>query len=89
MARADVLSLEVLANTGSIGARDAYFELGLVYCIGREVAADLVVAHKWFNISAMRGNRLAREYRADVARDLTKMEVAKAQRLAREWLARH
>ena len=89
MARADLLSLELMANTGAVGARDAYFELGLMYCIGREVERDLVIAHKWLNIAAMRGNRDARAHRADVAQDMSKAEIAKAQRLAREWMTRH
>ena len=31
-----------------------FFELGMIYPAGREVDADLVAAHKWFNIAASR-----------------------------------
>lgn len=64
------------------------FELGLMYAAGREVRLDLVQAHKWFNLAAMRGNEEARRYRSEIAGDLTRAEISKAQRLAREWLAR-
>lgn len=65
------------------------FELGMIYSAGREVDADLVAAHKWFNIAAARGNREAAIYRAEVAREMTTAAVAEAQRAAREWLSKH
>lgn len=70
-------------------AQDNLFELGLMYCAGREVGMDLVEAHKWFNIAALKGNAAAKKYRAEIAAELSKAEVARAQRLAREWLALH
>lgn len=75
------------AAAGTVDAAEM-FELGLMYAAGREVALDLIQAHKWFNLAAMRGNDAARRYRAEIAGDLTRAEIAKAQRLAREWLAR-
>ena len=71
------------------GATDALFELGLMYCAGRDVTLDLVEAHKWFNLAAMRGNAEARRYRVEIAREMSKPEIARAQRLAREWTAVH
>jgi hypothetical protein len=69
-------------------AADALFELGLKYCTGRDVAPDLVTAHKWFNLAAMRGNEDAKRYRLELAAEMSKAEIARAQRLAREWLAK-
>ena len=66
-----------------------FFELGMIYSAGREVDADLVAAHKWFNIAAVKGNREAALYRQEVAREMTAAAVAEAQRAAREWLSRH
>ena len=71
------------------GTPDALFELGLMYCAGRDVDLDLVSAHKWFNLAAMRGNEDAKRYRMEIAREMSKTEIAEAQRQAREWLARH
>ena len=62
------------------------FELGLAYSTGRNGITDLVTAHKWFNIAAMRGKLEAARYRAEIARELNAMEIAEAQRAAREWL---
>jgi uncharacterized protein len=90
MARFEVIpfALTELAAGGSTG--DALLELGLLQCAGREdVAIDLVSAHKWFNLAALRGNAEAKRYRMEIAREMSKREIAEAQRQARQWLARH
>lgn len=87
MARFEMTTLDVRETTADGGAPDALFQLGIMYCAGREVELDLIQAHKWFNLSALRGNPEARRYRAEIAREMTKTQVARAQRLAREWLA--
>jgi hypothetical protein len=76
-------------NAGEAAAPDALFELGLMYCAGREVELDLVSAHKWFNLAAMHGNEEAKRYRMEIAHEMSRAEIAEAQRQAREWLARH
>jgi len=85
MARMDI-SMEKGELASLIGAPDALFELGMLYATGRDVAADLVVAHKWFNLSASRGNPAARGYRIELAREMSSEQVAEAQKLAREWI---
>lgn len=79
-------SMAVLAPATADG--QSYFELGCMYEIGRGVAADLVVAHKWFNIAAARGYAPAAGRRSEVAADMSTAEIATAQREARLWLAR-
>ena len=37
-------------------ASDMLFELGMMYSVGRDVPVDLVSAHKWFNLAAVKGN---------------------------------
>ncbi len=89
MARFDAQISEIFDVAPAQGASaDALYELGIKYCAGREVAADLVTAHKWFNIAAMRGNDEARRYRSEISREMSRIEIAKAQKLAREWLTR-
>ena len=68
---------------------DALFELGMLYATGRDVAANLVVAHKWFNLAAARGNSSALNYRVELAREMSFEQIAEAQKLAREWLQTH
>lgn len=86
VARADMLTIEQGSPIALGGAADAYFELGLKYSTGRDTAADLVTAHKWFNLAALKGNQAAKSYRAEIAAELSKSEIALAQKLAREHL---
>jgi TPR repeat protein len=69
------------------GTSDALLQLGLMYCVGRDVDMDLIEAHKWFNLAALRGNEEAKRHREEIARDMSKIDVARAQKLAREWVA--
>lgn len=89
MARFEFTSLTSVECAAEGGAPDALFELGLMYCAGREVSVDFVSAHKWFNLAALRGNDEAKRYRSELAREMTRLEVSRAQKLAREWMSRH
>lgn len=89
MARVEFASRDFVEHAAQGGQPDALFQLGLMYCSGREVELDLVLAHKWFNLAALRGNVEARRYRQELSREMTKADVAHAQRLAREWLVMH
>ena len=71
----------------SEGATVNYFEMAVKYACGRDVAADLIEAHKWFNIAAMRGDVEAARCRQELAAEMGANEVAAAQRRAREFLA--
>lgn len=85
MARFEFSEDAVVGVTGA----DALFELGLMYCAGRDVEINLVEAHKWFNLAALRGNESAKDYRLELSREMTKKEIAAAQKSAREWLRCH
>ena len=70
---------------GPVNAR-TLFELGMMYSVGRSVPIDYITAHKWFNLSAMQGNRDAARLRQEVAEQMSSVEIATAQRAARVWL---
>jgi TPR repeat protein len=89
MARLEFATRDMVECAAHGGAPDALFELGLMYCAGRDVDLDLVTAHKWFNLAALRGNHEAKRYRLEIAQEMSRVEIARAQRLAREWLAKH
>ena len=65
---------------------DTMFELGMMYASGREVPVDLVTAHKWFNIAAMKGHTEAARLRREIAVEMTDAAIGQAQRAARDWL---
>jgi uncharacterized protein len=85
MARMDI-SMEKVGLASLNGGPDALFELGMLYATGRDVAADLVVAHKWFNLAASRGNPAALAHRIELSREMSPEQIAEAQKLAREWI---
>jgi len=66
------------------------FERGIIYSCGREdTAVDMVEAHKWFNIAAMRGHQDAAQMRREVAQLMSDSDIGRAQRAARDWLKLH
>ena len=68
---------------------DGCFECGMVYSAGAGVAVDLVEAHKWFNIAALRGHGDAARLRREIAELMSDSEIGQAQRAARDWLKSH
>jgi len=73
-----------------IGAEaEEFFHLGLMCSTGETSPVDMVSAHKWFNIAAMRGTREAVRHRCEISREMSSAEIAAAQRAARTWLTRH
>jgi uncharacterized protein len=88
MARMDVWS-EQADRGAQTGGPDVLFELGMQYSTGRDVEPDLVMAHKWFNLAALRGNDSAKLHRLELAQVMSAAEIAEAQRQAREWLSTH
>jgi len=68
-----------------VGA-NTFYELGIMYSVGRSVPIDYVTAHKWFNLAAMQGNQDAVRLRQEIAEQMSDAEIATAQRAARAWL---
>ncbi|ULR46668.1 sel1 repeat family protein [Rhizobium sp. K102] len=88
MARFEMHNAET-ATMGGDNSADVFCEMGLMYATGRGCAVDLIAAHKWLNIAAIKGNDRAAELRADVAATMNKMQLVEALRAAREWMTVH
>ena len=65
----------------------AQFNIGNMYAKGQGVIKDCVRAHMWFNLSATVDSAGAAKPRDLVAAKMTKQQIAKAQKLARECQA--
>ena len=89
MARVNVQNRDMTEASSAGANADALFELGLKYSLGRDVSLDYVEAHKWFNLAALRGNDDAKRYRAELSREMSRQQISEAQKMARQWLARH
>ena len=66
---------------------DALFERGLYWASGRSGVVNLVAAHKWFNLAALKGRPDAISLRREVAELMSDIEIATAQREARAWIS--
>ncbi|KQQ74134.1 MULTISPECIES: sel1 repeat family protein [Rhizobium/Agrobacterium group] len=88
MARFEMNASE-MATMGGEARADVLCDMGLMYATGRGCPVDLVSAHKWLNIAAIKGCDRAAELRADLAATMTKMQLAEALRAAREWMTIH
>jgi len=68
---------------------DVLFERGLYWASGRSGMVNLVAAHKWFNLAALKGRVDAIALRREVAEMMSEVEIAMAQREARAWITAH
>jgi TPR repeat protein len=89
MARFEMAGAEMASMAEKKPNPEDLFELGLIYATGDEIAPDLVAAHKWFTLAAIRGIPEAAYHRQQLAGEMAAAEVAEAQRAAREWQSLH
>ncbi len=68
---------------------DVLFERGLYWSSGRSGIVNLIAAHKWFNLAALKGRVDAIQMRREVAELMSETEIAAAQREARDWITTH
>ncbi|MET0219797.1 MAG: hypothetical protein ABW213_03985 [Tardiphaga sp.] len=66
--------------------QDVLFERGLYWASGRSGIVDLIAAHKWFNLAALKGRVDAIPMRREVAEMMSDTDIAAAQRDARAWM---
>ena len=66
------------------GEAIAQFNLGLKYADGEGVPKDDVQAYAWANLAGAQGHESAREFRADLSANMTRAQIAEAQKLSRE-----
>ena len=76
----------VVAHRAEPSDANECFALGMVCSAGAGIEIDLVQAHKWFNIAAVRGHVDAARLRREIAEQMSDSEIGSAQRAARDWL---
>src|SRR4029078_3284196 len=65
---------------------ESCFARALMFASGREVALDMIEAHKWFNIAASRGHAESAQMRREVAAQMSDAELGRGQRCAARGL---
>ena len=71
------------------GNAPAQYNLGLMNATGEGVIQDYVKAYMWWNIVASNGDDNGRKNRDIIAKQMTPSQIKKAQRLARECVAKN
>jgi uncharacterized protein len=83
------IDLEMAMPVEASAIPDVLFERGLYWASGRSGVVNLVAAHKWFNLAAVKGRQDAIPMRREVAELMSEVEIATAQREARAWMTTH
>ena len=71
------------------GYAKAQYNLAVMYGLGNGVIQDNVYAHMWGNIGASNGNEDGGKVQDTVAKKMTPAQIAEAQTLARECVAKN
>ncbi len=85
MAYSDI-PMEPGALIGAHSLPEDLYRAGLAFATGTGTEINLIEAHKWFNLAALRGHEDARAQRQEMAEMLTSDEVKQALQAARDWL---
>ena len=80
------IDLDAATPVQASAVPDVLFERGLYWASGRSGVVNLVAAHKWFNLAALKGRADAIQLRREVAAMMSEVEIAMAQREARAWM---
>ena len=83
------IDLDTAIPVQATAVPDVLFERGLYWASGRSGVVNLVAAHKWFNLAAVKGRADAARMRREVAELMSETEIATAQREARDWMRTH
>jgi hypothetical protein len=83
------IDMETATPVEASAIPDVLFERGLYWASGRSGVVNLVAAHKWFNLAALKGRVEAIALRREVAEMMSDVEIAMAQREARTWMTTH
>jgi TPR repeat protein len=70
------------------GHARAMFMLGRLYHTAHGVPPDLVRAHMWYNLATANGYEQGKRWRDRLAEEMSPVQIAEAQKLAREWSLR-
>jgi TPR repeat protein len=71
------------------GNAEAQYNLGTLYDNGEGVPEDHVLAYMWYNLAAAQGHERAQDGKDLIEEDMTREQIAEAQRLSTEWLEAH
>ena len=85
LAKKKVLSaLEILKADAENGAVVAQYYLGIVLVNGQGITQDDVLAHMWYNLSALQGYNSTGQINS-IEKRMSPQQIEQAQKMVREW----
>ena len=84
----DTEAVKWFRKSAEQGNAKAQYNLGMMYYYGTGVPEDYVESYMWLNLSAARGTKEAMQNKEVISEKMTKEQIAEAQKLSREWLAK-
>ena len=82
-------AVEEYKKAAAAGDVKAQSRLGMMYALGEGVRVNDVEAHMWFIIAAKHGAMVERKRRDIMAKRLYDFEIAKAKKLAKDWMEKN
>ncbi|MEN8734596.1 MAG: tetratricopeptide repeat protein, partial [Lentimonas sp.] len=70
------------------GYAQAQYNLGMAYYYGHGVPEDYVESYMWLNLAAAQGDENAKHNKGILSKQMTREQIAEAQKLSREWSAK-
>src|SRR5690242_890783 len=83
------LDLDGAVPVAQTAIHDVLLERGLYWATVRAGVVNLVAAHKWFNLAALKGRPDAIALRREVAEQMSESDIAAALSEARAWMTAH
>ena len=71
------------------GQANSQYSLGVMYEKGQGVIQDYIIAHMWLNIASSNASKQAPKKRKEIEVKMSANQISEAQKLAREWIAKH
>ena len=85
----DKEAAKLIRKAAEQGEAMAQYTLGVLYAKGLGVPEDNVTAYAWVNIAAANGDAKAKKNRGSIAKEMTPDQIAKAEALAKEMIAKN
>ena len=89
VAENDVEAVRWYRKSAEQGDANAQNNLGGMYYNGEGVVQNYTSAHMWMHLARVQGHEDARKNMKLLVEDMTKEQIAEAQKMASEWQAKH
>jgi uncharacterized protein len=77
--------LKILTDDAESGVVVAQYYLGMMHANGQGITGDYVLAHMWYNLSALQGHEGARSQINLLEKRMSPQQIEQAQEMVSDW----